>query len=210
MREPKNQMLGTMEPPLMQLSVKKILNLSYCTLPKGKQGVAWFIHRLCILSAPCKASKLVLSSLHPRSNSMWFFTRDHSINHCSLGERRFATLYWQSSNKSRILKLVHYFVVIRSHMCRHWNSKKLTMNPTMLAKNTPLFLFPDMGFLLKIFSLEIPYMLMYSAFHINAVGLSQFKCVHPENQTKIFLILTFLWIKTNVAYTRLEVIAKTL
>ena len=37
-----------------------------------------------------------------------------------------------------------------------------------------------------------------------AVVLSQFRCVHPEN----FSILTFLWIKTNVAYTRLEVIAK--
>ena len=30
----------------------------------------------------------------------------------------------------------------------------------------------------------------------------------PQKSDKNFLILTFLWIKTNVAYTRLEVIAK--
>ena len=53
-----------------------------------------------------KASELVPGSLHSRLNSMWFFTRDHSINHCLLGERRFATLYRQSSNTSLIWTLV--------------------------------------------------------------------------------------------------------
>ena len=53
-----------------------------------------------------------------------------------------------------------------------------------------------------------PYMLMYSALHIMQ-WFSQLldACVHPENQMKNFSILTFLWIKTNVAYTSLEVIA---
>ena len=40
-----------------------------------------------------KASELVPGSLQPRGNSIRFFARNHSINHYSLGERRFATLY---------------------------------------------------------------------------------------------------------------------
>ena len=46
------------------------------------------------------------------------------------------------------------------------------------------------------------------SFTHNAVVLSGFRCVHPENQTKIFDFY-ILWIKTNVAYTRLEMIART-
>ena len=46
------------------------------------------------------------------------------------------------------------------------------------------------------------------SFPHNAVVLSGFRCVHPENQTTIFRFL-HLWIKTNVAYTRLEMIART-
>ena len=52
-----------------------------------------------------------------------------------------------------------------------------------------------------------PYMLMYSALHI----MQWFSHILDEFILKIrqtFLILTFLWIKTNVASTRLEVIAK--
>ena len=46
------------------------------------------------------------------------------------------------------------------------------------------------------------------SFTHNAVVLSGFRCVHPENQTKIFRFY-ILWIKTNVAYTRLQMIART-
>ena len=41
--------------------------------------------------AQMKAFELVPGILHPCSNSMWFFARDHSINYCSLGEMRFPT-----------------------------------------------------------------------------------------------------------------------
>ena len=70
----------------------------------------------------------------------------------------------------------------------------------------PLVLFQDTGHMLKIFALGIPldvalgipYMLMYSALHsVQHMVLSQFRCFYPENQTIIFL-----WIKTNVSYTR--------
>ena len=98
---------------------------------------------------------------------MRFLARGSLYDTNSLAEVRFEILYRQSSNTSRILKLVHYYVVIRSRTCRHWEiSKKLTLNPTLLAKNTPLFLLSDMKRSLKILPEGCPYMLMYSALHI--------------------------------------------
>ena len=52
-----------------------------------------------------------------------------------------------------------------------------------------------------------PDMLMHSALHIMQ-WFSVFLDVFTPKIRRKFLILTFLWIKTNVAYTRLEVIAK--
>ena len=70
-------------------------------------------------------------------------------------------------------------------MCRHCEiSKKLTLNPTMPAKNTPLSLLSDMGLSLKIFTLGIPLHDNVFSFTHNAVVLWLFRCVHPENQTK--------------------------
>ena len=86
-------------------------------------------------------------------------------------------------------------------------SKKLTWNPTLTAKNTPFFLFQYMGLSLQIFAWGMSLHAHVFSFTHNAVVLSAFRCVHPENQMKNFSILTFLWIKTNVAYTSLEVIA---
>ena len=115
------------------------------------------------------------------------------------------TLYQRSPNTSRILKLVRCYVVIRSRTCRHCEiSKKLTLNPTLSAKNTPLFLLSDTRRLLKIFAWGMPLHAHVFSFTHNAVVLSQFRCVHVKNQTKFFLILTFLWIKTNVAIQDLK------
>ena len=52
-----------------------------------------------------------------------------------------------------------------------------------------------------------PYMLMYSALHIMQCFSHILDVFTPKIRRKIS-ILTVLWIKTNVAYTRLEVIAK--
>ena len=52
-----------------------------------------------------------------------------------------------------------------------------------------------------------PYMLMYSVLHIMQ-WFSHILDVFTPKSDKNLLILTFLWIKTNVPYTRLEVIAK--
>ena len=96
-----------------------------------------------------------------------------------------------------------------SRTCRRCEiSKKLTWNPTLMPKNTPLFLFPYVRHSLQIFAWGMPLHAHVFNFTHNAVVLSHFRCVHPENLTKNVLILTFLWIKTNVAYTRLKVIAK--
>ena len=51
-----------------------------------------------------------------------------------------------------------------------------------------------------------PYMLMYSALHIMQWFSQLLDVFTPKIRRKIF-DYTFLWIKTNVAYTRLEVIA---
>ena len=101
--------------------------------------------------------------------------------------------------------------MITSRTCRHWKFPKSWLRTLgYRQKNIPLFLFPQMGHSLQNICLSYaPYILMYSVFTHNAVVLSAFRCVHLENQTKIFRFFTFLWIKTNVAYTRLEMIART-
>ena len=86
-------------------------------------------------------------------------------------------------------------------------SKNLTWNPTFTAKNTPLFLFPYMGHSLQIFTWGMPRHAHVFSFTHNAMVLRILDVFTPKIRRK-FLILTFLWIKTNVAYTRLEVIAK--
>ena len=86
-------------------------------------------------------------------------------------------------------------------------SKNLTWNPTLTAKNTPLFLFPYIGHSLQIFAWGMPRHAHVFSFTHNAVVLRILDVFTPKIRRK-FLILTFLWIKTNVAYTRLEVIAK--
>ena len=65
-----------------------------------------------------------------------------------------------------------------------------------------------MGHSLQIFVKVMPLHTHVFSFTHNAVVLSAFRCVHPENQTKIFDFY-ILWIKTNVAYTRLEMITRT-
>ena len=86
-------------------------------------------------------------------------------------------------------------------------SKNLTWNPTLTAKNTPLFLFPYKGHSLQIFAWGMPRHAYVFSFTHNAVVLRSLDVFTPKIRRK-FLILTFLWIKTNIAYTRLEVIAK--
>ena len=89
-----------------------------------------------------------------------------------------------------------------------WNFQKADLEPYPYGKKYTTFSFPIHGALASNMCLRDALHAHVFSFTHNTVVLSHFRCVHPENQTKIFRFLTFLWIKTNVAYTRLEVIAK--
>ena len=99
---------------------------------------------------------------------MPFFVTGSLYDSNSVEVVKFAALYRQSSNTSQILLLVRCYVVIRSRTCRHCEiSKKLTLNPTLSAKYTPLFLLSDIWATRFKYLPEVcPYMLMYSALHI--------------------------------------------
>ena len=63
-----------------------------------------------VIRIKTKASALIPGSLFLRWNSMRFFARGSLYDKSSVNEVRFATLYRQSSNTSRILKLVRYTI----------------------------------------------------------------------------------------------------
>ena len=88
-------------------------------------------------------------------------------------------------------------------------SKKLTSNPRLSAKNTPLNFFSHKwGTCFKYLSKLCPYILMYSALHIMQ-WLSHLLDVFTLKIKRKFFDFYILWIKTNVAYTRLEMIDRT-
>ena len=97
--------------------------------------------------------------------------------------------------------------------CPPWKSngaplKLYIAKPTLTAKNTPLFLFPYMGHSLQIFAWGMPLHAHVFSFTHNAVVLSHFKCVHPENQTKILRFEHFYESKQTSLTQDFEVIAK--
>ena len=98
--------------------------------------------------------------------------------------------------------------MIGSGKCRCCEiSKKLTLNPILMAKCTPLFLSHMWGAHFKYLPEGCPYMFMYSALHIMQWFSHILDVFTPKIRQKFF-DFNILWIKTNVAYTRLEVIAK--
>ena len=106
-------------------------------------------------------------------------------------------IYRQSSNTSRILQFVRYYGVMWSRTCWHSEiSKKLVLNRTKPAKNTPLFLFPYMRHSFRILPWVMPLHAHVFSFTHNTVVFWLFGCVHPKNETQIFWFL-HLWIKTK-------------
>ena len=87
--------------------------------------------------------------------------------------------------------------------------KKLTLNPTLMAKNAP-FLLSDIRHSLQIFALGMPLHAHANVFSFtdNAVVLSHFRCVHSENQTNIFWFEHFYESKQTSLTQDLEVIGK--
>ena len=107
---------------------------------------------LCLSPCWTKASKLVPFSLLPHWNSMRIF-RDGITPRLELNGGSKIRDPAKFRHVTNILKLVRYYVVITSRTCRHCEiSKKLTLNPTITPKNTPLFLFPYMACSLQIFA----------------------------------------------------------
>ena len=88
-----------------------------------------------------------------------------------------------------------------------WNFQKPDVEPYPYGKKYTTFYFPIHGHSLQIFAWGMPRHAHVFSFTHNAVILRILDVFTPKIRRK-FLILTFLWIKTNVAYTRLEVIAK--
>ena len=94
---------------------------------------------------------------------------------------------------------------------RTWHceiSKNLTWNPRLSAKIHHFFFSHKWDTRFKYLSKLCPYILMYSALHIMQWFSHSLDVFTPKIKRKFFDFY-ILWIKTNVAYTRLEMIART-
>ena len=80
-----------------------------------------------------------------------------------------------------------------------WNSRRF---------HSPTWTHSQMGHSLQILCKLCPYILMYSALHIMQWFSHILDVFTPKIKRKFFDFY-ILWIKTNVAYTRLELIART-
>ena len=87
-------------------------------------------------------------------------------------------------------------------------SKKLTSNPRLSAKIHHFFFSHKWDTRFNYLSKLCPYILMYSALHIMQWFSHSLDVFTPKIKRKFFDFY-ILWIKTNVAYTRLEMIART-
>ena len=111
----------------------------------------------------------------------------------SMEEVKFATLYRRSSNTSRILYIVRYYVVITSRTCRHCEiSKKQTLNPTLTAKIHHFFFSHRWGARFKYLPEGCPYMLMYLALHIMQWFSHSFDVFTPKIRRKFFNFNIFM------------------
>ena len=102
-----------------------------------------------------------------------------------------------------------YYAVITSHTCRHWNFQKSWLRTLGYRQKIHHFIFSNKwGTRFKYLSKLCPYIIMYSALHIMQ-WFSQLLDVFTPKIKRKFFDFHILWIKTNVAYTRLEMIART-
>ena len=87
-------------------------------------------------------------------------------------------------------------------------SKKLTLKPRLSAKIHHSFFSHEWDTRFKYLSKLCPYILMYTALHIMQ-WFSHILDVFTPKIKRTFFDFYILWIKTNVAYTWLELIART-
>ena len=143
--------------------------------------------RLSMRCITINQSELVPGSLLPQWNSMQFFATGSLSDSNSVEEEKFAPC------TSKVLthhKYCNLYVTMLWLCYRRVGKvkfpKKLTLHPTLMAKNTPLFLFPYMGRSLQIFAWSMPLHAHVFSFTHNEVVLSHFRCGHPKNQMKMF------------------------
>ena len=101
-----------------------------------------------------KVSELVPCSLLPYWNSMPLFATVSLSDMNSLQEVKFATLSGKVQTRHKYCNLYVTMLWLRHVRAGTEISKKLTSNPRLSAKNTPLFLFPQMGHSLQILILS--------------------------------------------------------
>ena len=161
------------------------------------------------MTVGCKASELVPCSLLPHWNSMRFFATVSLSDMNSLQEVKFAILYRQSSNTSRILYLVRLLCCdYVTYVPALEFPKSSLRTPGYRQKIHHFFFSQKWGTRFKYLSKLCPYILRYSALHIMQ-WFSQVLDVFTPKIKRTFFDFYILWIKTNVAYTRLEMIART-
>ena len=99
--------------------------------------------------------------------------------------------------------------MITSRTCWHWNIPKSWLRTLGYRQKIHHFFFSHMwGTCFIYLSKLYPYILMYSALHIMQWFSRVLDVFTPKIKQKFFNFY-ILWIKTNVAYTRLEMIART-
>ena len=99
--------------------------------------------------------------------------------------------------------------MITSRTYRHWNFPKSWLRTLGYRQKIHHFFFSHKwGIRFKYLSKLCPYILMYSALHIMQ-WFAQLLDVFTPKIKRNFFDFYILWIKTNVAYTRLEMIART-
>ena len=99
--------------------------------------------------------------------------------------------------------------MIRSRTCQHWEISKSWLWTLGCRQKIHHFFFSHTwGTRFKYLPKLCPYILMYSALHIMQ-WFSHILDVFTLKIRRKFFDFYILWIKTNVAYTRLELIART-
>ena len=170
-----------------------ILNMENSYYLAGLIDHLHIFHNARWLEAPIyKASKLVPGSLLPHWNSMRFLREGITLWHklTGLSDIRNPVLakFKHVTNIETCMLLCCDWI---TYVPALWNFQKADLNPTLPAKNTPLFLLSDMRRSLKISAWEMSLHAHVFSFTHKALVLWLFKCVHPKNQTKIFWFLHF-------------------
>ena len=124
---------------------------------------------------------------------------------------------WSKIRDPVTVKFKHVTVIVTCTLLRCddvtyvpalWNFQKADLKPYPYGKKYTTFSFPIHGALASNICLGDAPTCSCIQLYTQCSGSLTFQMCSPRKSDENFSILTFLWIKTNVAYTRLEVIGK--